>query len=144
MHAVSSTTCLCPGDNLRFECTIVGKGTTLWTGSAFMTCDYIALLHSRFTQGTSGTCNSGSLIGRSVGVESGCYTSQLNITISRELDESSIECVHDNGTQLLTVGTSKVKLKGKHHGIKSQIKTKMSIKTLPLVIKDNHYHCRLV
>lgn len=121
MHAVSSTACLCPGDNLHFECTIVGRGTTLWRGSAFMTCDYIALLHSRFTQGTSGICNSGSLIGRSVEVGNDCYTSQLNITLSRELDEHSIECVHDNGTQLLAIGTSKVKLKGKHHSIKSQI-----------------------
>ena len=77
-----------------------------------MNCNYIALLHSQFTQDTYGICNSGALIGYSLVAENGSYTSQLNVTISRELDESSIECVHDNGSHLLTVGMSRVELKG--------------------------------
>ena len=111
-HAVSSTTCLCPGDMLLYECTTVGRGTTVWRGSAFMSCDYIALLHSQFDQSTYGICNNGALIGNSVRVENGSYTSQLNITISRELDKTSIECIHDNHTQLLSVGMSTLELKG--------------------------------
>ena len=74
-----------------------------------MNCDYIALLHSQFIQGTYGTCNSGALIGYSLVAGNGSYTSQLNVTISRELDETSIECVHDNG---MTIGRSRVELKG--------------------------------
>ena len=80
-----------------------------------LNCDYIALLHSQFMQGTYGTCNSGALIGSSLRAENGSYTSQLSVTISRELDEHSIECAYDSGTQLLTVGISKVKLKGSYN-----------------------------
>ena len=86
-----------------------------------LNCDYIVLPHSQFTQGTYGACNGGALTGSSLRVENNRYTSQLNITISRELDEQNIECVHDSGT-LLTVGMSKVKLKGNHDNLKSQIK----------------------
>ena len=49
--AVFPSRCICPGDTLTYECTVVGLGVTVWTGSAF-SCpssnNEIALLHSRF------------------------------------------------------------------------------------------------
>lgn len=78
-----------------------------------LNCDYIALLHSQFIQGTYGTCSGGTLIGSSLRAENGSYTSQLDVTISRDLDGHCIECAYDSGTQPLTIiGMSKVKLKG--------------------------------
>lgn len=133
-HAVSSTACLCPGDVLQYECTLKGNlgGSTVWRGSAFMTCGYIALLHSQFAQGTRGTCNSGDLIGSSLRYGNGSYTSQLSITLSRELDETSIQCIHDNGSQLLTIGVSKVELKGSYIFPLQKYKHKSTI--LPIIL----------
>lgn len=136
-HPVSSTACVCPGDVLLYECTIEGAGTTVWRGSAFMTCDYIALLHSQFTPGTGGTCNRGALIASSLRTENGSrYTSQLNVTISRELDQTSVECVHDNGSRLLTVGASKVQLKGRL--------TPCSTKSLNFQIPQINSHIKII
>lgn len=100
---------------LQYECTIEGGEYTVWMGSAF-NCDlnYIILIHSQFMQDTQyGRCNSGSLIGYSLRVKNGSYTSQLNVTVSRELDETSIECVRENSTHpQLSIGRSIVQLKG--------------------------------
>ena len=111
----------------------------MWTGSAFKKCNNIVLVHSQGTQ--YGTCNSGAaLIGYSlrVQVENDNYNSQLaysqlNITVSHELDETSIECVHDNGSHSLTIGQSIVELKG-NLSVESQIKEKKLLK-LPIISK---------
>ena len=44
--------CACPGDTLTYECTVVGAGSTIWTGSAFNCSNsnyMILLLHNRFS-----------------------------------------------------------------------------------------------
>ena len=101
---VSNSDCASPGlrycDTLTFECTVVGGLGTVWRGSAF-DCENsnneITLLHSRFVNGTIGTCNNDSIIGRSIGVENGtCFTSQLSIMISPDLIGKTIECLHDD------------------------------------------------
>jgi hypothetical protein len=55
------------------------------------------LFHSLFSQGTAVTCNGGSIVGRSVGVEGNCYTSQLEIFVSANIIGTTIFCVYDNG-----------------------------------------------
>ena len=75
----------------------------------------IILLHSQFSssRGISGTCNGGAIIGRSLAADNNCFTSQLNVTASPELEERDVECIYDNGIQALSVGLSKViRLKG--------------------------------
>ena len=63
------------------------------------TNDDIALLHSRFDNGTNGTCNDDKILGQSllVNVSSNCYTSLLCIMVSPDMVGKSIRCVHDNG-----------------------------------------------
>ena len=51
----------------------------MWKGSIFdcmSSSNEITLLHDRFssTGGTNGTCNNGTIVGRSVGVEDNQYT----------------------------------------------------------------------
>lgn len=50
----------------------------------------ILLRHDRFaSRGIDGVCNSGAIVGRSLGVENECYTSELNVTISPTLNNKN-------------------------------------------------------
>ena len=83
--------CACPGNNLIFECTVVGVagGTTQWKGDAIRSCSVpvILLRHRDFITGTTQpvVCNGGEIIIRSLRVESDCYTSQMNISFGNTL-----------------------------------------------------------
>ena len=100
---------------LTFECSVIGRpvGSTVWNGSAFnCSLEEIALPHHRFTSENSaiindifGTCNNGFIVGQGLRSENGCYTSQLNVTVTPDMIGKSIECVHDAITSTSTVGT---------------------------------------
>ena len=96
--------CVCAGEILTFECNVRGVGSTVWRGSAF-NCPLteIVLRHSQFIDST-GTCNDGAIVARGVSVESNCYTSRLNVTLSSSLNRESIECAHHNSTGTSAVG----------------------------------------
>ena len=93
----------CPGDVLTIECTITGGGATVWLGTAIQ-CGYSStneffLLHSRFNGSRHSTeCNNGAIAAQGLGVVNGSYISQLNVTVSPELNNTAVECRHDNGT----------------------------------------------
>ena len=106
--------CACPGNNLIFECTVVGAdgGTTQWTGDAIHSCSVpvIFLRHRDFITGTtqSMVCNGGEIIIRSLRVESDCYTSQMDISFSNTLINRTVICAYDNGTHAVDVGSVSV------------------------------------
>jgi hypothetical protein len=108
LNAGSMSGCLCPGDILTYQCTVVGRGLTVWIGNAFI-CpsnnNEIALLHRRFESenGTSNSCNNGAIVGRSLAVEGNNYTSQLNVTITPETAGTTVECISDNGTTTMLI-----------------------------------------
>ena len=107
--------CVCPGHELRLECTVVGGAgvtVTVWRGSAFE-CPlaneiHLALRH--FRGGIPRECNNGSIIGRSINTTSDSdgikYISQLIIQLDENdtLEGRTVECVHDNFTQEVVVG----------------------------------------
>ena len=101
--------CVCPGDELRLECTVVGVGSTVWSGSAFSGCHWneIVLLHSRFEHGLAvRECNNGVIIGRSIRHVGDNYTSQLTVhlNVNSTLRGKTVECFHDDGSQETSVG----------------------------------------
>ena len=102
LQSPPNVNCTCPGEVLTFTCIINEGGTTLWTGTAF-SCNLneILLRHSQFSVpgGTSGSCNNGAITGRSIGVTNGCYSSELNVTVSPNLNGRTILCNHDGTTQ---------------------------------------------
>ena len=64
---------ICPGDVLTYECTVVGgpqgEATILRGKSSFLDCynkgsrgQEITLFHKEFDEGTSGTCNNGTIL----------------------------------------------------------------------------------
>ena len=104
--------CICPGYTVTFaECTVVGRpvGATVWKGTAFDHCanDELNLLHLRFGTDDSEVqeCNNGSIIGRGLRVEEGCYTSELTITVSSDMIGKSIQCIHYDVNREISVGT---------------------------------------
>ena len=99
--------CVCPGHELRLECTVVGGVTTVWRGTAF-DCkgqgDEIALRHTLFDNGRAiGKCSNGIIVGRNQNKTSdGRFISQLiihlpllNATYNNTLDGKTVQCVHD-------------------------------------------------
>ena len=102
--------CACIGRTLTYTCTTVGRGSTLWTGSAFdCTNNWINLRHSLFNdsnRGATGDCNNGAIVGQSIGVTDNCYTSQLLVRIIADLNNKTIRCDHRPGTEINTIDQS--------------------------------------
>ncbi len=95
--------CFCPGDVATYTCTVVSGTVTLWSGTAFdcrASINRISLLHSpQFPGGETGTCTNGAIraVGTSVdtsGAED-CYTSELSVTISANMDGQTVVCTRD-------------------------------------------------
>ena len=109
IDAVPISGCVCPGDTLSYECTVVShsteRGATIWTGSAF-NCYEILLFHHRFNIGTNRTCNNGAIVARIISVEGNNYTSQLNITVTPDTAGKTIECLNYNWTHKILIFTS--------------------------------------
>ena len=104
--------CVCPGHELRLECTVVGGILTVWTGSAFdCPANEILLRHSLFENGISGECNNGRIIGHSINTTSDSdgikYISQLIIQLdeSGTLEGGTVECHCDHGLHDILIGT---------------------------------------
>ena len=122
MVSPESVRCPCPGDVLTYECTVVGGGVTVWKGSAFdnrcgKSGNELVLLHDRY-HGVSGDykfCEDGSIEARGVRVENSSYTSQLNVTLTSNITGKSIECAHDDGSNLTTIGSLNIEA-GTLHG----------------------------
>ena len=109
--------CVCPGHELRLQCTVVGPGFTVWKGSAFTehncSSDKVQLRHSQFKSGTTtNDCNNGTIIARGINKTSGSdgdiiFISQLTIQlgVNDSLDGRTVECAHDNLAQRRTINT---------------------------------------
>ena len=102
--------CVCPGDILTYECTVMGGYSTVWICPE---CEII-LLHTRFksANGTTISCNNGAIVGQSLGVQGNNYTSQLNVTITAETAGKTIMCIRDNGITTMLIFSLLIPLKG--------------------------------
>jgi hypothetical protein len=98
--------CLCPEDILVFVCGVSGGVATVWKGTIFNCPGFgneITLRHSAFENGVSealptGTCNVGSIVAYNIAVDvaNNSYSSQLNITVSPEMHNGTVECSKEN------------------------------------------------
>ena len=116
LHIPERAGCACPGDVLTYTCNIIGPGNTIsiWNGSAF-NCPYInneiILLHSQFVfaPGVSGSCNDGAIAARSIGVgETNNFISELNVTVSTNLHNKTIQCSYAASDRIRIIGTSTI------------------------------------
>ena len=53
-----------------------------------------------------GDCNDGAIVGQSLRVEDDCYTSQLSVTISLDLNNKTVRCVHRSSVGTNTIDES--------------------------------------
>ena len=91
---------LCPEDVVVFVCRVSGGVATVWRGSIFNCPDHgnqILLRHRNFENETSGTCNDGEIIAYSSEVANNSYSSQLNVTVTPEIHNGTVECVKPQG-----------------------------------------------
>ena len=99
--------CSCPEYTLTYECTVKGGVATVWNGDAFdcvSSNNAITFLHLRFMSGDKPTtCNNGTIIGQTLGIEDNCYTSQVNVTVSPKLTGRNIKCIQDDLVEALNV-----------------------------------------
>ena len=95
---------------MTYTCTSMGGGSTQWEGSAFdcsSSMNEIILRHSQYTGGTSDTCNNGDIMGKSVDVRGSSYTSQLTVTVDRDLSHNvTIKCTHNADQGQIIIGVS--------------------------------------
>ena len=96
------SSCVCPECELVVECTITGRGATVWQGTIFDGCqnEKITLRHSQFTSGTVINRSCGTrqpIVGRSVSVANRSFVSQLLVNVSEDLVGKTIECANESG-----------------------------------------------
>lgn len=96
--------CACVGQMLTYQCTTQGSSSTIWDGSAFQCIsNSIILRHSQYPHGAADVCNNGLITGQSLRVNGDCFTSQLNVTISSELNGRGVRCTSGDRR---TIGTN--------------------------------------
>ena len=94
---------------LTYNCTVVGGGATLWSGTAFnCSTNEIILRHNQFNDGTSKECNQGAIIAQSIGVQDTCFTSQLCIIVSTALNNQTVKCSRINS--MVAVGEVQIRV----------------------------------
>ena len=99
---VLTSSCIDPGYEAVFSCTVYGGVTTVWQGLALENCSdgSVILRHSQFGNGLTinKTCGtSGQVVGHATSAENGSYTSQLTISITQQAIEEQITCAKDGG-----------------------------------------------
>ena len=110
LHCNYYRNCICADDVVAFVCSVSDGVATVWRGSIFncpLSGNEIILRHSNFEHETSAACSDGDIVAYSSEVTSnGSYISQLNLTVSPEMHNGTIECIRDdvNGMSV-TVGT---------------------------------------
>ena len=112
--SITPESCTCPGDELAFECTIDGDAGTFWQGTALEECyqSRILIRHSQFHGGgytVRRSCGaSGTVIVHTISVMNNSFTTQLTITVNRQLNGKTVECESDKGR---VIGRTQISLK---------------------------------
>ena len=109
---LNESECICPVTSiLLYECAIAGPGITIWSGSALLPYksseNTFQLRHSRVNT-TACDVAEGEAIVCPIGVFNNTYISQLHLTASLELNNKSVECIHDDLITETLVGSDTI------------------------------------
>lgn len=111
----TSTSCICPGRQLVYECTVTGSAVqaSVWRGSALDCSRGISLLHGVFmdTGYANGTCNGGAIFAHITGHDGDRFTSRLIVNTSLDMNGKEIECAYDDGRDRFTVNTTTIRIR---------------------------------
>ena len=85
------------------DCNIDGGGATIWNGTSFRcqnTNHVIILRHSQINnseiQKIRGVCTNGKIVASAIGIVNDSYISQLNVTVTPEMNNKTVECWHNH------------------------------------------------
>ena len=102
--------CACIGDRIIYNCTAVGGGTTIWSGTVLdcpLDGSVITLRHSQYASNQAfGFCNDGDISGRGIDVTNNCYTSQLSLTVRGSFANKTVHCILNSNEGIRTIGES--------------------------------------
>lgn len=117
----TASNCTCLGHYQIFECTAVGLGATIWTGSVFQDqCpdDELVLLHSEFENGVRKECGP-NIIAQSmnVNVTDDSFTSHLKVLVTSNFADGTVQCIYRNQTSINNIGSESVNIAGKKLGM---------------------------
>ena len=104
----SNGTCHRPEDVVVFDCSVSGGVATIWKGSIFnchSSGNQILLRHYNFKNGANGICNDGEIIAYSSEVTNSSYSSRLNVTVTPEMHNGTVECFQVGLTDSTSAGT---------------------------------------
>ena len=102
---IATTDCTCPGQNIIYQCSVLGGRFTVWGGSIMADGCVVALPHAQFLS-SSEYCNNGEVVGQGVMQENNCYISQLTIQASSVMEGRVVECSVDDGSETLINSTT--------------------------------------
>ena len=137
---LTATSCICPGRQLMYECTVVGPEIqfTVWKGNALdCSSGEISLRHGEFMDmgHANGTCNGGNILARITSYSGDSFTSQLIVNTSLDLNGREIQCAYDNGRDRTVVNASTITLTTGWCLISLNIETTIMIVFLPIITK---------
>ena len=79
----------------------------MWNGTSFSCAtNEIILRHNSFMEGTEKDCNDGAIIGESLRLEEDCYTSQLHVNVSSDLNNRTIGCFVNIDSGVVSIGNT--------------------------------------
>ena len=112
--------CACPEDQLVYECSVQGGFATVWRGSAFdcgLASNSIILRHNNPT--SIGVCNNGRLVAQIVETFNGTFTSQINVTVSEDMNNKTVECAVEyvNTVSMINMNTIIIALGIPHNSL---------------------------
>lgn len=89
---------------LVIDCSIMGGGATVWQGAAFECAgsNIITLRHTDF-RGLQKSCNNGVIVAKAIGIVNNTFISQLNIMVSPEMNNTTVECRYDRNLTTIVI-----------------------------------------
>ena len=108
---MSISDCTCSGYELKLQCMVTGIGFIEWKGTAFSDNCIVEFPISGFAAGLMvGSCNNGSIVGHWIDRHGKNYITQLTILVNSTMAGKTVQCVHNNLYDDLTIGNYTITL----------------------------------
>ena len=112
------------GSILSYDCSVIGEGSTVWTGGGFncpSSNNRIILKNTAEYITAFGACNGGSITGSGISVAGDHFTSELIINYTPDLKGTNVTCIYNNGSVEVIIGTTPIVPEQTNSGMQLQL-----------------------
>ena len=109
LRAITDSYCVCPGEQIIYECTAVGGSFTVWDASFLEPDCRIEFSHFQFMNQSMIDCNNQAVVAEATEVNSNCYTSQLVVSVTPNLNNGTINCSVDYVQNVTLINTMTIR-----------------------------------